>query len=98
VPRFHLHVRDASGFARDDEGHEYPSAEAARLAAVAGARSMLGHELVQGALDLRGWIDLEDATGTVIERLFFRDLVEVKLGALPPAPAPAPAPASEENH
>jgi hypothetical protein len=82
MPRFFFHVRDALGYAEDDEGLDLPGMAEARDAAVAGARSLLSAEVTVGGLDLRGRIEVADEMGSLIETIRFEDVVEVRTGEL----------------
>jgi hypothetical protein len=82
MPRFFFHVRDALGYAEDDEGLELPGTAEAHEAAVAGARSLLSAEITVGALDLRGSIEVADEAGSLIETIRYEDVVAVRTGEL----------------
>ena len=77
MPRFFFHVRDAQGYAEDDEGLDLPGMAEARYAAVAGARSLLSAEVTAGELDLRGSIEIVGEEGP-IETIRFEDVVAVR--------------------
>jgi hypothetical protein len=82
MPRFFFHVRDALGFAEDEEGMELPGIAEARYAAVAGARSLLSAEVGIGELDLRGRIEIADTSGSLVETVRFEDVIAVRTGEL----------------
>jgi hypothetical protein len=82
MPRFFFHVRDALGYAEDDEGLELRGMAEARGAAVAGARSLLSAEVTAGELDLRGRIEVSDQDGKLVETIRFEDVVAVRTGEL----------------
>jgi hypothetical protein len=79
MPRFFFHVSDNSGVAIDDEGRELHSFDVAWKEAVKGARSIIGDEVSQGRIDLRGMIRIADEAGTVLAAIPFSDLVEIFL-------------------
>ena len=64
VQRFYLHVHNHDGDAVDDEGQEFADLDGARLAAIAGIRSLLCSELTEGRLDLRATIEIDDEHGS----------------------------------
>lgn len=78
MPRYFLHVHNSFGDARDDEGQELESLAAARKIAVTSIRSILVEELRVGRFDLRGRIDIEDATGSICGTVRYTDAVDVK--------------------
>ncbi|WP_414694092.1 DUF6894 family protein [Phenylobacterium sp.] len=73
MPLYHLHIRDAQGTARDDEGVEFADLEAARKEALNGARSLMAADLLKGALDPRGYIEIADESGRTVDVVRFRD-------------------------
>ncbi|HEU0134705.1 MAG TPA: hypothetical protein VFR28_07765 [Allosphingosinicella sp.] len=79
MPRFFFHVFDDLE-SRDDEGIDLPDSEAARGAALAGARAMMCDQVAKGRLSLHHRIEVEDQEGAVILTLPFRDAVEVEVG------------------
>jgi hypothetical protein len=78
MPRFHLNIRNGHGFTPDEQGQELPGPEAARAAAVDGARDLMCADLMLGELDLRGQIEITDASGQLIDTVRFGDLVAVR--------------------
>ena len=83
MPIFFLNIRNGFGFAPDEEGHDLPTPQDAKEEAVKGARSLLGSELVEGRLDLRGRIEVADASGKLIDIVRFSDVVDILTGELP---------------
>jgi hypothetical protein len=71
MPRFYLHVCNGTGFLQDEEGQELPDVDAARLAAVRSARSIMASDVQRGMLDLSSFIEVEDADGKLILTLGF---------------------------
>jgi hypothetical protein len=76
VPRFFFHVFDDI-VVRDDEGIDLADAEAAREAALAGARALMCDQLKQGRLNLSHRIEVEDESGAQVLMLPFSDAVEI---------------------
>ncbi len=77
VPRFFLHLYDDI-IARDEEGQEFPDAEAARKSACVSAREMASTEVLNGHLDLRHRVDIEDESGTLLATVHFRDVIDIE--------------------
>jgi hypothetical protein len=77
VPRFFFQIFD-DAVIRDDEGIELADAEAARRAALAGARAMMCDQLVKGRLSLNHRIEVEDEKGMAVLTLLFREAVEIE--------------------
>jgi hypothetical protein len=77
MPRYHLHIHNHSGETLDHEGSEYPDLGVAHGKAIAGIRSFLSAELLEGKLDLRGHLDIADDDGSVLERIDFHDAVTI---------------------
>ena len=76
MPRFFFHVYD-DVVAIDDEGMELPDAEAARDAAVAGARALAADQARKGHLDLSHRIEVKDESGSPVLTLTFDEAVRV---------------------
>ena len=66
MPLYFFHVCTGSECVEADEGLDYPDDDAARWAAVAGARSLIAADVLEGAIDLSGRIDVADDSGTVL--------------------------------
>ena len=77
--RLYLHVYNGMGFVRDEEGEEFPSLEAARRRAIEGIRSIISDEAKHGSIDLRGRIEITEATGEARIVLPFREAFELHL-------------------
>jgi len=77
MPRFHLHIHNHTGDTLDQEGSEYRDLGMARDKAIAGIRSFLSAELLEGTVDLRGYLDIADDDGTVLERIDFHEAVKI---------------------
>jgi hypothetical protein len=79
MPRFYFHVHEIDGSTLDEEGRELPDLEKARSEALRGVRSILSAEVAAGRLDLRGRIDIADASGDVAFTIRFRDALQLEL-------------------
>ncbi|WP_409929049.1 DUF6894 family protein [Sphingomonas sp. BAUL-RG-20F-R05-02] len=77
MPRYHLHIYNYTGETLDQEGSEYSDIGIARAKAIAGIRSFLSAEVLEGKVDLRGYLDIADDDGTVLERIDFHDAVKI---------------------
>jgi hypothetical protein len=77
MPRFFFHIFDEAVF-EDEDGLELPDAEAARIAALAGARAMMCDQLTNGRLILHHRIEVEDEHGATVLILPFADAVEIE--------------------
>jgi hypothetical protein len=67
MPHFFLHVRDRTGFARDEVGADFASLDAARIEAIEGIRSILSDEVRRGVIDLSGQVEVVATTGEPVE-------------------------------
>lgn len=82
MPHYRFHLYNSVGFIEDYEGVTLPDLEAARHYAIAAARSIMCDELQHGRMDLRGWIDVMDASGSTVIVLPFGDAIEIINGLL----------------
>lgn len=78
MPTYHLHLINTHIEADDVQGHDLPDLEAARTVAVAGIRDFLGHEAMNGLLDFRGHIHIEDDSGNVLQSVPFIEAFTIK--------------------
>ena len=74
MPRFFFHIFDHVEIL-DDEGMELPDAEAARSAALAGARAMICDQVKEGRLCLNHRIEVEDEAGATVLSIAFAEAV-----------------------
>ena len=77
MPRFFLHMYNATGRIEDEEGQEHPNLAAARESAILSLRSVACEEVKEGTLDLRGRIEIADETGAVLMTVMFPEAVGV---------------------
>lgn len=78
MPHFFLHIHNSTGFVEDEEGQELTGLDEARTKALEGIRSVLAEEVLHGAMDLRGRIDIVDDTGNSLVVMPFREAVAVQ--------------------
>lgn len=77
VPRFFLSLRDGE-FLQDLEGQEYADVDAARRAAVRGAREIMAEDVKRGTLSLKDSVEITDEGGDLVAHVHFRDAVEIE--------------------
>lgn len=80
MTRFHIHIHETLGFIADEEGAELADLATAARRAIEGVRSILAEDLLSGAIDLRGRVEITDGEGAVLQVMRFQDLVEVIQG------------------
>jgi hypothetical protein len=66
VPTYFFNVRGGPIEAEADEGLSYPDEAAARAAALAGARSMIAADLLEGSPNLDCRIEVTDKNGKLL--------------------------------
>ena len=76
VPRFFLSLRDGD-FLPDLEGQEFADVEAAKAAALRGAREMMAEDVKQGFLHLNEAVEITDGEGVLRAKLRFREAVSI---------------------
>ena len=76
MPRYFFHVYDDL-VVRDENGIDLADAEAACAAALAGAREMMGAQMMKGRLSLYHRIEVEDEEGKAILALHYGDAVRI---------------------
>ncbi|MES2444488.1 MAG: hypothetical protein V4574_16810 [Pseudomonadota bacterium] len=79
MTQYFLHQRNEI-YVRDEEGEDFADLAAAREKAVIGARSILSEELMGGAIDLRGAIEIADTSGDIVEIVPFGETVTIRTG------------------
>jgi hypothetical protein len=75
VPLYFFHLGGVSFDIEADNGLDYPDDDSARAAAVAGARSMIAADVLNGTLDLSPRIDVTDEQGTQLFSVAFASAV-----------------------
>lgn len=78
MPRYFFDLINGIGRTHDEDGIELPDLAAARERAIAEARPIMAHEVLQGRLDLGGRIVIRSASGEVLLELWFDEAVEIE--------------------
>jgi hypothetical protein len=78
MTRYFMHIHNSHGAAEDDEGADASSLSEARERAVAGIRSLLAAEALNGEINFKGRIDISDEAGKVLLSVPFTDALSVK--------------------
>jgi len=76
MPVFHLNIREGGVLRLDFEGQNFPSLEAARMEAVAGAREILADHIISGAPVTAASIEITDVGGTVLDSILMSNVVQ----------------------
>ena len=87
MPRYFFNVHNSIGFVEDEEGRDFADLDSARAAALKGAREIIAEDVADGCVDLRGRLDIVDATGAVVLTIAFSEAVAVR-GPEEDGPAP----------
>jgi hypothetical protein len=77
--RLHFDLHNGTGLTRDEEGRELADDDDPRGFAIHSIRSILSEEVLDGLLDLTGWIDIRSDTGGKIGQVTFREAVTLRL-------------------
>ena len=77
MPLYYLHVCNGNGFIEDEEGQDLPDIEAARVAAVRGARDIMSEEIRRGELNRASFIEVEDQDHQYLFTLQFSDAFRI---------------------
>ena len=72
---YFFHVRGCMAQAEAGQGLEFPDADAARAAAVSGARSLIAADVINGTLDLTCRMDVADEQGQILFSVPFNSVV-----------------------
>lgn len=75
--RYYFHLREEGRYLLDEEGLELMALDAARQAAVEGARSIIADEVLLGNLPLRAILEVADEDGNCLFQLPFKDAVQL---------------------
>ena len=81
MSRFFLHVINRVGSARDEEGVELESLQAAIETAKDGIRSIICDEAKAGRIDLDGRVDIADESGAILVNVPFPNAFEFSMPA-----------------
>lgn len=66
VPVYYFHVRGGASDSEGEEGLEYPNDDAAKDAVIAGARSLIAADVLDGILNLSSRIDVMNEHGAML--------------------------------
>lgn len=77
MPLYYLHVCNGNGFVEDEEGQELADLDAARSAALRGARDIMSEEIRRGELNPASFIEVEDAEHQLLFTLPFSEAVRI---------------------
>lgn len=83
MARFFFHLRNSTGYVKDEEGEDLPDLKAARNSAVASVRSIISEESKSGCVDLRGRIEVADEAGHTVLALPFSEALDIRTGPPP---------------
>jgi hypothetical protein len=72
-----LNLYDATGDAPDDEGADYRDLADARFHAIAGIRSILSAEVLDGEINMQGRLEIVDDSGALLDTIDFMDALNV---------------------
>ena len=77
MPLYYLHVCNGNGFIEDEEGQDLPDLDAARAAALRGARDIMSEEIRRGELNPASFIEVENEDHQLLFTLQFSDAVRI---------------------
>lgn len=77
MPVYYFHLRDGDDMLLDPDGRALEGAEAIAGCALAEARALISDEARLGRIRLDQRIEVEDAGGAVVHRLFFDQAIEI---------------------
>jgi Domain of unknown function (DUF6894) len=78
MPLYYLHVCNGNGFVEDEEGQELADLDAARAAAIHGARDIMSADIRRGELDPASFIEVEDEDHRYLFTLQFSEAIRIK--------------------
>jgi hypothetical protein len=77
MAQYYLHIHNSHGTAEDDEGVEAASLSEAKEKAITGIRSLLGSEVENGKMNMKGRIDIADGSGKVLLSVQFKEALTI---------------------
>jgi|GEM_PF-736503 len=77
MPLYYLHVCNGNGFVEDEDGQDLPDVDAARMAAMRGARDIMSEEIRRGELNPASFIEVEDQDHQHLFTLLFSEAVRI---------------------
>lgn len=78
MPLYYFHLLDGTDVLLDPEGRELASDDAARLAALKEARSLIAQDALNGDINLAQRLEIFDQSGALIHTVAFRDAVSIR--------------------
>lgn len=78
MPTYFLHILEGHDLIADREGMIFPDLQAARDAAIAGARCIISAGAKGGILPLSHQITIQDETGQTLMSIPFADVVAIQ--------------------
>jgi hypothetical protein len=78
VQTFYLHIHNGHGDAEADEPIQVMTLAAAKEHAISGIRELLAAEVVNGVMDMGGYIEIADAGGNPVLRVPFVEALQIK--------------------
>ncbi len=78
MPLYRFDIHNGNGLTPDEEGRDLPDAAAARAEALAGIRSILAEDVLQGRLDLRGRIEVRDERDGLLFSVTFAEALRIE--------------------
>lgn len=88
MPLYYLHVCTGNGFIEDEEGQELADLDAARAAALRGARDIMSEEMRRGEFNPASFIEVEDQDHQLLFTLQFSEAVRITETHCEPRPRP----------
>ena len=82
MSRFFFHLHNGIGLIQDEYGRELPDLARVRAEAVKGIRSVVGDEVLNGRIDLRGRIEVVDEEGKVVATVTFEEAFATTRGVV----------------
>ena len=76
MARYYFHLHNGFDALLDPDGAEMPINDAVARALVE-CRALIAHEALEGRIDLRQRIDVEDETGSVLHSISFQEAVQI---------------------
>lgn len=86
MARYYFHICNGNGFTEDQEGMDLPDVDAARLAALRGARDVMAADVQSGELDLSSYLQVADERNDFLFTLLFQDALDLSKRHAPPPP------------
>jgi hypothetical protein len=77
MPRYYFHIYDDIDV-RDEDGIDFPDLASAERAALDGAREMMCGQVMDGRLNLRHRVEIEDEAGERLMVLPFSDAIRIE--------------------